>query len=79
MIEELELCLLAVIILFKIEFRHTQISVPKIGTPMHKTACINHYIVKTTHLNYLLDFQYSRTNSLYIFFMGESFNCSHNR
>ena len=78
MIEELELCLLAVIILFKIEFRHTQISVPKIGTPLQKTACINHYL-KTTHLNYLLDFQYSRTNSLYIFLMGGSFNCSRNR
>ena len=33
--------LLVVIILFKIEVRHAQISVPKIGKPISKTACIN--------------------------------------
>ena len=41
MIKKLELHLLLVIILFKIEFGHAQISVPKISTPMLKTACIN--------------------------------------
>ena len=41
MIKKLELCLLVVIIWFNIEFGHTQISVPKIGKPMLKTACIN--------------------------------------
>ena len=40
MIKKLELCLLVVIILFKIEFGHAQISVPKIGKPMPKVACI---------------------------------------
>ena len=46
---KLELCLLVVIILFKIEFGHTQISVPKIGTPMSKTASINPCVV---YMNY---------------------------
>ena len=41
MIKKLELCLLVVIILFKIEFGYAQISVSEIGTPMSKTACIN--------------------------------------
>ena len=40
-IKKLELHLLVVIILFKMEFRHVQIGVPKIGKPMMKTACIN--------------------------------------
>ena len=40
MIKKLELHLLVVIILFEIEFGHAQISVPKIGKPMSKTACI---------------------------------------
>ena len=41
MIKKLELHLLVDIISFKIEFGHIRISVPKIGTPMLKTACIN--------------------------------------
>ena len=41
MIKKLKLRLLVVIILFKIEVGHAQISVPKIGKPMSKTACIN--------------------------------------
>ena len=41
MIKKLALHLLVDIILFKIELGHIQISVPKIGTPMLKTACIN--------------------------------------
>ena len=41
MIKKLELHLLVDRILFKIELGHIQISVPKIGTPMLKTACIN--------------------------------------
>ena len=41
MIKKLELGLLVVIILFKIEFGYAQISVSEIGTPMSKTACIN--------------------------------------
>ena len=40
-IKKLELHLLVVIILFKMEFGHVQIGVPKIGEPMTKTACIN--------------------------------------
>ena len=40
-IKKLELHLLVVIILFEIEFGHTQINVPKIGKLMEKTACIN--------------------------------------
>ena len=36
-----ELHLLVVIILFKTEFGHAQISVPKIGKPMPKTACFS--------------------------------------
>ena len=41
MIKKLELCLMLVSVLLKIKFGHTQISVPKIGIPMLKTACIN--------------------------------------
>ena len=41
LIKKLELHLLVVIILFKIEFGHAQITVRKIGTLMLKTACIN--------------------------------------
>ena len=41
MIKKLELLLLVVIILFKIEFGHTQISVSIISKPMLKTVCIN--------------------------------------
>ena len=40
-IKKLELCLTVVSILLKIRFGHTQISVPKIGILMSKTACIN--------------------------------------
>ena len=41
---KLELILPVVTILFKIEFRLAQISVPKIGAPMLKTAGINPYL-----------------------------------
>ena len=41
LIKKLELCLTVVSILLKIRFGHAQISVPKIGTLMSKTACIN--------------------------------------
>ena len=41
MLKKLELHLLVVIILFKIEFGLTQISVPKFSKPIWKTACIN--------------------------------------
>ena len=37
----MELCLTVVSVLLKIRFDHAQISVPKIGIPMSKTACIN--------------------------------------
>ena len=40
LIKKLELCLMVVSDLLKIELGHTQISVPKIGIPMSKTACI---------------------------------------
>ena len=41
LIEKLELCLTVVSVLLKIRFGHTQISMPKIGILMSKTACIN--------------------------------------
>ena len=41
LIKKLELCLMVVSDLLKIESGHTQISEPKIGIPMSKTACIN--------------------------------------
>ena len=41
MIKKLEFCFLVVIILFKVEFGHFQISVLKIGTRMLETTCIN--------------------------------------
>ena len=41
MIKNVELHLLVVIISFKIEFGHAQISVPKIVKPLLKIACIN--------------------------------------
>ena len=41
MIKKLELCLMVVSVLLKTEFGHTQISVPKIGIPMLKAACVN--------------------------------------
>ena len=44
LIKKLELHLLVVIILFKIEFGHAQITVRKIGTLMLKTACINPWL-----------------------------------
>ena len=44
MIKKLGLCLTVVSILLKIRVRHTQISVPKIGIPMSKTACINPWL-----------------------------------
>ena len=41
LIKKLELCLIMVSVLLKIRFGHTQISVPKIGIWMLKTAFIN--------------------------------------
>ena len=41
--KKLEFHLRVVIILFKTEFGHAQISVPKIGKPVPKTTCINLY------------------------------------
>ena len=41
LIKELEIHLMVVLIFLKIKFRHAQISVPKIGIPMLKTARIN--------------------------------------
>ena len=41
LIKKQELCLTVVSILLKIRFRYAQISVPKIGVPMSKKACIN--------------------------------------
>ena len=40
-IRKLELCLTVVSVLLKIRFEHAQISAPKIGIPMLKTAFIN--------------------------------------
>ena len=39
--KKMELCLTVVSVLLKIRFDHAQISVPKIGIPISKTACIN--------------------------------------
>ena len=44
LIKKLELCLMAVLVLLKIKFRHAQISVPKIGILMLKTTCINPWL-----------------------------------
>ena len=41
LIKKLELCLTVVSVLLKIIFAHAQITVPKVGIPMSKTACIN--------------------------------------
>ena len=41
LIKKLEICLTVLSVLLKIGLGHTQISVPKIGMPMLKTACIN--------------------------------------
>ena len=43
LIKNLELCIRATFI--RIKFRHTQISVPKIGITVSKTACINPYVI----------------------------------
>ena len=40
LIKKLELGLMAVRVLLKINFRHVQISVPKIGIPTFKTVCM---------------------------------------
>ena len=45
LIKKLELCLMVVSVLPKIEFGHTQISVPKIGIPMLKAAYINPWLI----------------------------------
>ena len=42
---------MVVSVLLKIKFGHTQISVPKIGIPMLKTACINPCIFYTHQAN----------------------------
>ena len=41
LIKKLELRLMVVSVLLEIKFGHAQISVPKIGIPMSKNACIN--------------------------------------
>ena len=41
LIKKLELCIMVVSVLFRVKFGHAHISVPKIGVPMSKTACIN--------------------------------------
>ena len=55
MLKKLELRLLVVIILFKMKFGHTQISVPKIGKPIRKIACVNPcmYTIYITCLLYI--------------------------
>ena len=45
LIKKLELCITTVSVLLKIRFGHTQISVPKIGTPKLKTACISPLVI----------------------------------
>ena len=45
LIKKLELCLTVVSVLLKIRFGHAQISVPKIGIPMLKTACIGLLVI----------------------------------
>ena len=44
LIKKLETHLMVVSIFLKIKFRHAQISVPKIGILMSKTACINLWV-----------------------------------
>ena len=51
--KKLELHLMIVSDLLKIKFTRTQISVPKIGIPMSKTACINPRLICTLK-NFLL-------------------------
>ena len=41
LIKTLEMRLMVVSVFLKIKFRHAQISLPKIGIPMSKSACIN--------------------------------------
>ena len=45
--KKLELRLMVVLVLLKMKFGHAQISVPKIGIPMSKTACINPCVHRT--------------------------------
>ena len=45
LIKKLELCLMVVSVLLKIEFGHTQFSVPKIGIPMLKAAYIDPWLI----------------------------------
>ena len=45
LIKKLELCITTVSVLLKIRFGHAQISVPKIGTPKLKTACISPLVI----------------------------------
>ena len=45
---------MAVSVLLKIKFRHTQVRVPKIGIPMSKTACINPCLHHMSKYNLIL-------------------------
>ena len=45
LIKKLEMRLMVVSVFLKIKFRHAQISVPKIGIPMSKSACINPWLL----------------------------------
>ena len=49
--KKLELRLMAVLVLLKIESGHAQISVPKIGIRMTKTTCINPWVYLLLTLN----------------------------
>ena len=55
----MELCLPAVLVLLKIKFGHAQISVPKTGIPMLKTAYINIFRIVT-----LISLALSLSNSM---------------
>ena len=45
LIKTLEMRLMVVSVFLKIKFRHAQISVPKTGIPMSKSACINPWLL----------------------------------
>ena len=44
--------LMVVSVLLKVKFWHGQISVPKIGIPMSKTACINPWLTSRLLINH---------------------------
>ena len=54
LIKKLELCLTVVSVLLKIRFGHAQVSVPKIGIQMSKTACTNSLHVFQFRILYIL-------------------------